>query len=185
MKNKSVIILALVLVVLIGGSVFAYNSLSGKAGANNSVSDSQQSQSEAEEKAKDFTVYDGERNEVKFSDMAGKPIVVNFWATWCPPCKQELPYFNNVYKEIGNEVTFMMVNLTDGERDTVESVKRFVEENGYEFPVYFDMSSDAAYAYNISSIPMTVFIDKDGTLIDYHIGAMSESTLRSYIEKIS
>ncbi|MBP3544577.1 MAG: TlpA family protein disulfide reductase, partial [Lachnospiraceae bacterium] len=68
--------------------------------------------------APDFTVIDAEGNEVKLSDMRGKPVVVNFWASWCGPCKMEMPEFEEVYKELGDEVHFMMVNLTDGWQET-------------------------------------------------------------------
>ena len=88
--------------------------------------------------APDFTVLDKDGNTVRLSEKFGKPIVINFWATWCPPCKQELPDFDKLCKEYGDRVVFMMVNLTDGYRDTVDGTKRFVSGKGYTFPVYFD-----------------------------------------------
>ena len=180
-KYRNLIILAVLLVVVISGSVFAYNKLADKVENETSSPQTQQAQSNT---AQNFTVYDGDDNEIELSGNIGKPIVVNFWATWCPPCKQELPHFNTLYQEMGNEVTFMMVDLTDGNRETVDGVKDFVQENGYTFPVYYDSDTSAAYAYNVSSIPMTLFIDENGYLVDYHIGAMDEETLRDYIDKI-
>ena len=77
--------------------------------------------------APDFTVYDGDGNAAKLSDFFGKPLVVNFWASWCGPCKNEMPYFDKAAAE-RDDVTILMVNLTDGQRDTVESVKKFAEK---------------------------------------------------------
>lgn len=132
----------------------------------------------------DFTVYNADGSEVKLSDSFGKPIVVNFWATWCSPCRSELPAFNTLYEEYGGEVEFMMVNLTDGSRETVSGVKRFSEKLGYTFPVYYDITSDAAKAYTIYSIPTTLFIAADGTLQAAHTGSMTESTLKEYIDEL-
>lgn len=131
--------------------------------------------------ASDFTVYDMDGNAVALSDFFGKPIVVNFWATWCGPCKSELPAFDTMYTKYKDEVHFLMVNLTDGSRETTESVTAFVKDGGYTFPVYFDTSMEAAYTYRVSSIPMTLFINADGQPVHTQIGAMSEETLEQYL----
>jgi thiol-disulfide isomerase/thioredoxin len=146
------------------------------------VSDSSEEKAET---ADDFTVLDINGNEVKLSDNFGKPIVVNFWATWCGPCKSELPAFENIYKENKDDVVFMMVNLTDGYRETTDTVKDFISQGGYTFPVYFDTSYDAADAYRVNSIPMSLFIDKNGNLVKKQVGAMSESSLKQYINRIT
>lgn len=134
--------------------------------------------------APDFTVLDKDGNTVRLSEKFGKPIVINFWATWCPPCKQELPDFDKLCKEYGDRVVFMMVNLTDGYRDTVDGTKRFVSDKGYTFPVYFDTKDNAASAYNVSSIPQTTFIDAKGNIYTTRIGAMNEATLRIYLNAL-
>ena len=134
--------------------------------------------------APDFTVLDKDGNTVRLSDKFGKPVVINFWATWCPPCKQELPDFDKLSKEYGDRIVFMMVNLTDGYRDTVDGTKRFVSGKGYTFPVYFDTKDNAASAYNVSSIPQTTFIDAKGNIYTTRIGAMNEATLRSYLNAL-
>ena len=134
--------------------------------------------------AMDFIVYMQDGTSVNLSDFYGKPIVVNFWATWCGPCKSELPAFETLYNEYGEDVNFMMVNLTDGAQETVSGVSDFVTENNYHFPVYFDTDVDAAMTYSVYSIPATLFIDADGNIVASHMGAMSESTLRNYIENL-
>lgn len=179
---RHLIISILVFVLVLGGAFFAYRKLADKVETPTATADT--AASVQSNLATDFTVYDSQQNAVRLADYIGKPIVVNFWATWCPPCKAELPHFNKLSSELADEVTFMMVDLTDGSRETVEGVNAFLAENGYTFPVYFDKDADAAYAYSVSSIPMTLFIDRNGYLIDYHIGAMEEQTLRDYIAKI-
>lgn len=132
----------------------------------------------------DFPVLDADGNTVRLSDMFGKPVVINFWATWCPPWKRELPDFDRLCREYGDRVVFMMVNLTDGRRDTVDGTKKFVSEKGYTFPVYFDTGLSGAKAYSVSSTPQTTFIDANGNVFATRIGAMSEAALRSYINAI-
>ena len=134
--------------------------------------------------APDFTVYNKEGNPVKLSDMFGKPIVLNFWASWCPPCKAEMPDFDEICKEYEGKVTFMMVNLTDGVQETVESARNFIHMMEYSFPVYYDTDMEASNTYGIQSIPTTFFIDADGGLVAYGSGALSENELRRGISML-
>ena len=134
--------------------------------------------------APDFEVLDMDGNTVRLSDFIGKPVVVNFWATWCPPCRSELPGFDSLCAEYGDRVVFLMVDMTDGSNDTVESVKSFVKDSGYTFPVYFDTEFSAADAYGINAIPVTVFVRADGSLFTQQVGAMQESILRAYLDDL-
>ena len=193
MKNKVVlIIIAVLFVAALIVSVKIYGRLSEKTDPpantqSQSVPEentSALSETVSIEKAADFYAFDLNGNKVTLAEKIGKPVVVNFWATWCPPCKAELPHFEKLYKELGGEVEFMMVDMTDGKRETVNDVKDFVEENGYTFPVYCDSDQNAAMTYSVYSIPVTLFIDKDGNLSDMRIGVLDEETLKSGIEKI-
>ena len=130
----------------------------------------------------DITVYDWDGNAVRLSDFRGKPVVLNFWASWCVPCKQGHPNFNELYKKLGDEVNFVMVNMTDGVRETEETAKTYFEGSGYSFPVYFDSAQNAAYTLGISSIPLTFFIDEKGHGIVYASGTLSEEIIQYGID---
>ena len=138
----------------------------------------------AADTAPDFTVLDADGNEVSLSDFFGTPIVLNFWASWCPPCKAELPDFEAACKKYEGKVVFLMVNMTDGQRETVEIAKDFITSEGYTFPVYFDTRYEASYAYGISSIPTTYFINADGTLEAKATGMISAAQLEQGIGMI-
>ena len=134
--------------------------------------------------ALDFTVQDWEGNMVKLSDFFGKPIVLNFWASWCPPCKAELPDFDDACKKYDGEVVFLMVNMTDNQMETVEVAKDFIKTYGYDFPVYFDVSYEAAMAYGVRSIPQTYFINAEGELVATATGMISAAQLEKGIGMI-
>ena len=127
--------------------------------------------------APDFAMENAEGETVRLSDLLGKPIVLNFWASWCPPCKSEMPEFDSVYQEMGEDVLFMMVNLTDGESETRRSALDYVTSQGFVFPVYLDTEQNGAAEYWITSIPTTFFIDKDGYIVARAVGAIDRETL--------
>ena len=131
------------------------------------------------QKAPDFSVADSDGNSVKLSDILknGKPVVLNFWASWCPPCRGEMPEFEQVFKERGSEVQFMMVNLTDGQRETKEIAMQYVSAQGFTFPVYFDLNQEGSAAYISRYIPATYFIDKDGYIVSSREGQIDKAFL--------
>lgn len=135
--------------------------------------------------APDFTVQDADGNSVSLSDFKGEPVVLNFWASWCAPCKAEMPDYEEMYQEYGPKgVVFMMVNLTDGDRETIDTAKKFLSDNHYTFPVYFDTKFSASDAYGISGIPNSIFIDRDGNVASTHEGMMDGAAMKKNIEKI-
>ncbi len=202
-QKKRFSVLLIFLLFIIAGAMFAYRYLSEQVSPDGSgslldrvtdttdaqtvktgIEDSGTSDSSTADTfaAMDFTVYDIDGTPVSLSEFYGRPILINFWATWCPPCKAELPDFDRVYSDYGADVVFMMVNMTDGSRDTVESASAFVEDNGYSFPVYFDSDLDAAYTYGASSIPMTVLIGADANIVGAQVGVLTEEQLRIILD---
>ena len=207
--KKNLIILLIAMVVLIGGASLLYSVLkekmdmpglvvqgdTGESSVDNSASESlgdsgmeeelpEETPEPEQELAPDFTVYDAEGNAHKLSDFRGKPVVVNFWASWCGPCKSEMPDFQEIYDAYGEEIHFLMVNMTDGSQETVESASSYIEKSGYTFPVYYDTDMDAVYTYGVFSIPTTYFFDAEGYGIAYGQGAMDKETILRGIQMI-
>lgn len=198
MKKGSFWVLALVLVVLIGGAYMLYSRLSADARPDNlsaqtpaetesqtpQGSDAPTETEPSKVEAPDFTVENADGEEVKLSDYVGKPIVLNFWASWCSPCKSEMPEFNEAWEELDGEVQFLMVNMTDGSRETVDTAKEYVEGQGFSFPVFFDTGSEAAMAYSAYSLPTTYFIDAEGYVVARAVGAIDRDTLQKGLDLI-
>ena len=142
------------------------------------------SESEEQETAPDFTMENEEGEASTLSSHLGKPVILNFWASWCPPCRGEMPHFQTIYEEYGEEIDFIMLDLTDGERETVSTGAEFIRSSGYTFPVYYDTDSAGGISYGVFSIPMTFFISPEGVIQDRQIGAMEEETLREKAEAL-
>ena len=134
--------------------------------------------------AKDFTVTDTNGNKVKLSDFAGKPVVINFWATWCYYCTQEMPYFDRIYQENKEDVVFLMINATDGMQETKEMADEYIKEEGFSFPIYYDEGLKVITDYGITGYPATIFIDKDGNINKNHKGLIKENILEGYIKEL-
>jgi len=199
MNNKKTLwILILVFALLLGGASVLYARL-GQTMAPDQLAvqqtQPQQTGADAAEEtqetapelveAPDFTVYDIEGGEVRLSDFEGKPTVVNFWASWCGPCQMEMPDFQDKFLELGESVNFLMVNMTDGSRETLETASAFIAEQGYTFPVFYDTQVDAAMAYGVNSLPTTYFIDAEGRAIAQATGAIDAATLQRGIDMIA
>lgn len=183
MNNSTykLIVTLLSLVVLVGGGMLLYRNL----GDNVDLGEMVPTVLVSEDAAPGFTVTDGDGNEVKLSDFRGKGVVVNFWASWCGPCKSEMPHFQAAYEEYGEDVQFLMVNMSTAFGDTQADAEKILSDGGYTFPVYYDTNSECAYGYGVTAIPMTVFIDADGMISSIKTGMIFEADLLRRIQLIA
>ncbi len=131
----------------------------------------------------DATVYTASGDPVTLSQIAnGRPLVVNFWATWCPYCVKEMPDFAEAMTREGDRVSFAFVDVTDGQRETKEGATEWLSENGLEFlPVYFDLDLAAARAFGTYSLPASVFVTGKGEILGIRKGVMNAELLQDVL----
>lgn len=133
--------------------------------------------------APDFTLNGLDGKAVRLSDFKGKPVFINFFATWCTPCRQEMPDLETVWKaNQNNGLVVLEINLTD--QDTVADVQKFVKEFGLTMPIVLDEKGMVSTLYRVGPIPSSYFVSKDGTLVAVQVGSMSRATMDQRIAKI-
>ena len=191
-EQKKMIILVLILVVVLVLAGVGYRllapqaGLSGTLGGTQSASGSSASSATAQP-APDFTVYDADGGEVTLASLmeAGKPAVLNFWASTCPPCKEEMPDFQAAFEQYGQEIQFVMVNVGDAmQGESRERAEAFLAETGYTFPVYYDIDYQGILTYGVTGFPHTYFIDGQGDLQLYAPGKISAQGLQQGLHSI-
>lgn len=200
--RKTLLLLVLAFAIVLAGAYLLYDRLGSQyapdqlavestpvpADTAESTADSGDTQQTAEDAeaqrtaAPDFTAYDADGNAVQLSDYFGKPLVLNFWASWCGPCKSEMPAFQQAYEQ-EDGVQFLLVNMTGG-RETQADAEALLEEEGYTFPVLFDLDLDAAMTYGVAALPTTYFLDAEGNLVAWAQGAINEQTLQQGLDMI-
>ena len=130
--------------------------------------------------ALNFSFTDPQGKSYSLSQMLDKPVVLNFWASWCPPCKSEMPDFEKLYAIYGERVNFVMVSVDD----TMADATAFIEGTSYTFPYYHDNTGYGSYLYNVTSIPRTYFISKDGYIVSSCLTMITEAQLTEGIEAL-
>ena len=137
--------------------------------------------------APDFTLVDQNGETHTLSDYQGKTVFLNFWATWCPPCRGEMPEIQALYERYGsNEEDLIVLGVAgpnQGQEGDVDHITSFLSEQGYTFPVVMDETGDVFYNYSIYSYPTTFMIDKDGNIFGYASGALSADMMESIVKQ--
>ncbi|WP_262173728.1 peroxiredoxin family protein [Saccharococcus sp. Marseille-Q5394] len=132
----------------------------------------------------ELATLDGET--LTLSELKGKKVVLNFWATWCPPCKAEMPHMQNYYRNSAEEdnVEIVAVNLTSSENRGVKVVQEFIESYGLTFKIPLDETGIVGEEYQVFQIPTTYMLNADGTISQIVKGPMDESTLKTLIDDL-
>lgn len=124
-----------------------------------------------------FTYLDGTK--ANLSELRGKPVFLNFWATWCPPCVGEMPHFNSVYPRYKDKINFLAISLDD----SMQEASAFMQQKGYTFPADYGNVNDIAGKYEIQGIPTSLLLDANGNVIASKVGAMTEAELEAFLQK--
>ena len=178
------------IILIISGLIMIYNGLDKRNTTieNEATNKVEQSQEDGKIKALDFTLYDQYGNTHTLSEYEGKTVFLNIWATWCPPCKQEMPYIEELYKEYNlNKEDVVILGLASpyfGKEGSKEDIKEFLNSNKYTFPVVFDENADLIYSYGIQAFPTTFVIDKERYIAQYVPGSMTKEIMKTLIESV-
>ncbi len=164
------------------------------AGAKQSAGSTEESDADGKQTvaAPDFTLTDQFGNTHTLSEYKGKTVFLNFWATWCGPCRMEMPYIQQIYEDYGSNsgdvIILGVANPKTEERPnnsdvTQEEVEAFLSENGYTYPVAMDLDGSIFAAYGIQAFPTTFMIDTEGNVYGYVAGSLSEDMIRNIIQQ--
>lgn len=134
--------------------------------------------------APEFTMTNSEGDTLTLADFRGKPVLLNFWASWCGPCQSEMPAIQAAFEQYGSQVQFVIVNMTGMGGETAEAASAFIQQEGYTFPIYFDVDSSAATAFGVTSIPQTYLVDAEGNIIAVAHGAMNDAVLEEAMQML-
>ncbi|ANB57917.1 thioredoxin family protein [Anoxybacillus sp. B7M1] len=132
--------------------------------------------------AYDFALKTPEGQQIRLSDLRGKPVIINFWATWCPPCQKEMPDIEKFYKQYKDDVELLSVHLTS--QDRRENLSPFMKKYGLTFPIVMDEKGEVLKLYNIQTIPTTYIIDGQGVIRKKVIGPMTYKQMQDIISRL-
>jgi thiol-disulfide isomerase/thioredoxin len=126
----------------------------------------------------DFTLRSIDGGEVKLADLKGTPVVINFWATWCPPCQGEMPLLDSTARRLNGKVVFLAIDYDEKAGD----VEAYAATNGLSLPILLDPGGKVAERFYVFNFPTTFFIDSEGVLRAQHIGQLDAPLLDQYLE---
>ena len=192
-SKRGLIIGVVALVAVIAIAAIAYNALAPAASSQTdqlserevaTSPDGPSTGNEERTEAPDFAMVTADGEVISFSQLRGKPVVLNFWASTCGPCQQEMPGFQAAFDEYGSQVQFAMVDVVGFNGETEDRAQRFIADEGYTFPVFYDREGDASIQYSLTSIPRTFFIDAEGYVVAMGSGMLDESSLERGISML-
>lgn len=185
-KKKVVAIFILISLILLAVVVASYNEKEKLKGNDVKVEDKAKEEDKSKEENEDikiesidFKLEDLNGKEIKLSDFKGKKVFLNFWASWCGPCKAEMPHMQQLYEETKDkDIVILAVNVGEDKA----KVKSFIEKNQYTFPVVLDVKQEVASQYGISAFPTSFFIDEEGYVYSGIQGAMSLDMMKEQLK---
>lgn len=181
--TPKIILIGLIAVVLIGGGVWIGLGLTGGQSSEPVAANALPPAPTKGHPAPDFTLTTLDGREVSLSDFEGQPVIINFWATWCGPCRVEMPHLQEAYTTHQDEgLVVLGVNLT--QRDSVNAVPGFLDEFGLTFPIVLDKNGNVAEAYNVIGQPASVFVNKDGTVHEVFYGPVNRDFIDQRISEL-
>ena len=131
--------------------------------------------------APDFALKDLEGRTVRLSELRGKPVLLNFWATWCPPCEMEMPDLEKAYRKYqGEGVAFLGIDYGE----SGDTVRKYVREHGYSWSFLLDPDMQAVRSYRVFGVPTTYFVDREGILRDVYLGPLDADALEAKLAEI-
>ena len=131
--------------------------------------------------APDFNLPTADGGTVRLADLKGKPVLINFWATWCQPCREEMPAMQELYEQYRDRG--LMILAVDMEED-LRPVRRWIDQGGYTFTFLLDSEGEQVKRYNINASPTSYFVGRDGVIRDLKLGALSRTEMQTKIEKL-
>ncbi|WP_438350821.1 peroxiredoxin family protein [Paenibacillus sp. FA6] len=184
MMRRNGIAIIIVLILVIWGIYDYTKNNTDQTKANNLQQTAENIGIKKGNKAPDFELLNLDEQPVKLSDFLGKKVILNFWATWCPPCRVEMPHMEKISNNHEEDVVVLSVNLTHTEKSQI-GVDEFIEKLGLTFPVLLDTKGDVANQYQIIAYPTSYIIDSQGIIQEIFQGAINDDIMEKEISKIN
>lgn len=194
-SRRGLVIALVALVVVIALGLFGYSMLAGTADrpsveSPSGIASTTDTSAEASRSLPQLSSYDATlhtesgdaRTLVQIAD--GKPLIMNFWATWCPYCVQEMGDFQELYNTYGDRISFAFIDVADGRRETVSDAAAWLRDNGYTLPAYYDTTGEASAIYGATSLPTTAIVDANGTILNVSPGMIDSANMRRILDAL-